>query len=91
MNRLLVLSAYVALMCVQVRGEEQMAFAFELIRHGARAPLSSHYTDGFSVYQAELTAQGMRQRYLAGRYARERYTEEYKLLNPDFTPGEVYI
>ena len=33
----------------------------------------------------------MRQRYLLGRYARERYIEDYKLLSPDLTPGEVYI
>ena len=26
-----------------------------------------------------------------GRYARERYTNEFKLLNPEFTPGEVYV
>lgn len=26
-----------------------------------------------------------------GRYARERYTNEFNLLNPQFTPGEVYV
>ena len=53
------LSTYMVLMCANlVSGEYQMAFAFELIRHGARAPLSSHYTDGFKVYMAELTASG---------------------------------
>lgn len=59
MNKLLMLSTYMVLMCANlVSGEYQMAFAFELIRHGARAPLSSHYTDGFKVYMAELTASG---------------------------------
>lgn len=33
----------------------------------------------------------MRQRYLLGRYAREKYTEKYKLFSPDYVQGEVYV
>lgn len=33
----------------------------------------------------------MRQRYLLGRYAREKYTETYDLFNGTFTEGQVYV
>lgn len=38
-----------------------------------------------------LTPQGMRQRYLKGRYNRSRYIEQYGLLSAEFTPGEIYV
>jgi len=37
-----------------------------------------------------LTPQGMRQRFLLGRYARQKYTEEYDLLDPDFAADQIY-
>ena len=43
------------------------------------------------VGKGMLTPQGMRQRYLKGRQNRERYTETYQLLSPEFTPGQIYI
>ena len=63
---------------------EKMGFAFELVRHGARAPLKEEFAAGFPVAMGMLTPQGMRQRYLLGRYARERYTEQYDLFSGDF-------
>lgn len=39
---------------------EKMAFAFELVRHGARAPLNSDFCDGFTVAVGQLTPEGMR-------------------------------
>ena len=41
-------------------------YVFELVRHGARAPLLS--ANDFPVGAEMLTPQGMRQRYLLGRY-----------------------
>ena len=66
---------------------DKMAFAFEMVRHGARAPLNPEYLTNFTVAEGMLTPQGMRQRYLLGRYHRERYTEKYQLLNPDYVEG----
>jgi len=66
---------------------DKMAFAFEMVRHGARAPLNPDYVANFTVAEGMLTPQGMRQRYLLGRYHRERYTEKYQLLNPDYVEG----
>ena len=53
---------------------EQLIFAFELVRHGARTPLMDLELDKFKVEEGMLTAEGMRQRYLLGRYSRHRYT-----------------
>ena len=89
----LILSAVTLLISSSVASEsyDKMAFAFEMVRHGARAPLNVAYTTNFTVSTGMLTPQGMRQRYLLGRYARERYTEKYQLLDPDFVEGQIYI
>ena len=62
---------------LETESDEQMAFVFEFVRHGARAPLERKDTDLFSVSRSQLTPEGMRQRYLLGRYNRERYTKHY--------------
>ena len=56
----------VLLLNKSVQKEEQLLFAFEFVRHGARAPLA--YADDFPVATEMLTTQGMRQRYLLGKY-----------------------
>ena len=55
--------------------DEKIAFVFELVRHGARGPFDDHKIDEFPVGEGQLTPEGMRQRYLLGRYNRKRYTE----------------
>ena len=55
-------------------------FAFEITRHGARAPTNS---TGYPVGPNQLTPEGMRQRRLLGMNNRKRYTEDYKLINLD--------
>ena len=47
-------------------------------------PIKEEFAAGFPVAMGMLTPQGMRQRYLLGRYARERYTEQYDLFSGDF-------
>ena len=39
---------------------EQLVFAFELVRHGARTPLENRDLDKFKVEEGMLTAEGMR-------------------------------
>jgi hypothetical protein len=39
----------------------------------------------------QLTPTGMRLRYLLGRYNRQKYVYQEKLLSKNFKPGEVYI
>ena len=70
---------------------DKLAFVFELVRHGARPPSSSLYDEFFPVSEGQLTPEGMRQRYLLGRYHRERYVEKFKLLSEDYHPEELYI
>lgn len=38
-----------------------------------------------------LTASGMRQRYLLGRYNREKYINKYNLLDENYVESQVYI
>lgn len=71
--------------------DEQLVFAFELVRHGARAPIENRDIDMFSVAEGMLTPEGMRQRYLLGRHSRQRYTQTYKLISEEYDPREVYI
>jgi len=68
-----------------------MAFVFEVVRHGARAPIEDRDLDRFPVGEGILTPEGMRQRYLLGRRNRERYVEAYNLISDVYTPGEVYM
>ena len=71
--------------------EDELQFVFELVRHGARTAMREKFCEGFEVYDQNLTASGMRQRYLLGRYARQRYMEDLKFLSPNYKPGEVQI
>jgi hypothetical protein len=43
-------------------------FVWEFVRHGARAPVIENDESDFSVGVEQLTPQGMRQRYLLGKY-----------------------
>ena len=76
---------------LETESDEQMAFVFEFVRHGARAPLERKDTDLFSVSRSQLTPEGMRQRYLLGRYNRERYTKHYQFLSEELVPEEIYM
>ena len=61
----------------QDKKDEQIGFVFELVRHGARAPIENRGIDQFKVWEEELTGEGRRERYLLGRFNRERYSEQY--------------
>jgi len=58
-----------------VSGEQTLKYVFEIVRHGARAPLLPD--DGRFDISAPgmLTPQGMRQRYLLGKFNMEIYKE----------------
>jgi hypothetical protein len=71
--------------------EPTLKYVFEVVRHGARAPLIDD-GDRFQVSKmGMLTPQGMRQRYLLGKYNYHAYGE--KLGGPDlFKPnGGFYM
>jgi hypothetical protein len=74
----------------------QLHFAFELFRHGARAPseLLSNNTDIFGEQwesASHLTAVGLRQHYILGHRNRLRYIETTSLLNKTFNPKELIV
>ena len=87
---------FLLLVCTLVEGvlrnpDERLVFAFEVVRHGARAPIEDRDINKFGVGEGQLTPEGMRQRYLLGRYNRERYTEKFDLLSAEYDPREIYI
>ena len=71
------------------KGGDKLHFAFELTRHGARAPTDSN--EGYTIGPGMLTPSGMRQRYLLGAYNKKRFTETYKLLDFEDGPEEVLM
>jgi hypothetical protein len=57
--------------CTQLP-QEELLFVFEIVRHGARAPLKEDKLFPIKPL-GTLTPQGMRQRYLLGRYNLYKY------------------
>ena len=57
--------------------EADLVHVFEVVRHGARAPLVLSEGSDFPVQQEMLTPMGMRQRYLLGRYNWHRFGKLY--------------
>ena len=74
----------------------QIKFAFELFRHGARAP-SELLEDNRDIFgeqwegKSQLTGVGLRQHYILGYRNRLRYIETNSLLNRTFNPKELIV
>ena len=79
-----------------ISSEETVIFAWQMNRHGARAPYLG-VVDGVDVYKEnwtqieELSGVGKRMLYLLGVNARKRYIDNFKLLNRTYNPQEIYI
>ena len=80
----------------KIKSEEKIIFAWQIHRHGARAPYKG-VTNNMDVYHEnwteieELTEVGKRMLYLLGVKIRKRYVEKYKLLSEQYNPQEIYI
>lgn len=68
-----------------------LAFVFELNRHGARAPILEDTPGYFEVAPGDLTPSGMRQRYLLGRRNREKYIYKTRFLDETYNPLQIEI
>ena len=57
-----------------------LLYVFEIVRHGARAPIwgNADTAAKFPVQPGQLTPQGMRQRYLLGRYNYQKFGKYLK-------------
>lgn len=73
------------------QAQEKLGFVYELVRHGARAPIIDEPEGYFEVKKGYLTATGMRQRTMLGKVNRERYIEREKLLDEVYNPSQLYI
>ena len=77
--------------------EEELRWAFEIFRHGARTPYSGMNKDFQDCFGTqwngvkELTGVGLRQHFLVGYRNRIRYMEENHLINNIYDPREVYL
>ena len=57
------------LTCYIILSQDQLPiYVFQIGRHGARSPLDPSFQTGFNVGAGQLTAQGMRQKYLLGKF-----------------------
>ena len=66
-------SIYVPGLDDKIKNTEESLYVFEVVRHGARST-DVHTNDTvFPVSDLQLTPQGMRQRYLLGKYAAQKY------------------
>ncbi|CAI2371333.1 unnamed protein product [Moneuplotes crassus] len=70
---------------------DELILVFDLSRHGARAPLVEQYSQDFDVNVGMLSASGMRQHYLIGRYLRKKYIEQMEFLSPQYKEDEIHV
>ena len=76
--------------------KEILIFAFQMNRHGARAPYLG-VENGTDVYKEkwtqieEISSVGRRMLYLLGVKVRKRYIDEFHLLNQTYNPQEIFI
>ena len=79
-----------------ISSKETIIFAFQINRHGARAPYFG-VENGLDVYKEkwtqieEISDVGRRMLYLLGVKIRKKYIEEYHLLSPNYNPQEIFI
>ena len=80
--------------------KEELRWAFEIFRHGARTPYggmfysNSNYYDCFNqkwIGVKELTGVGLRQHFLVGYRNRLKYMIENRLISEQYDPREVYL
>ncbi len=81
------LTFFLLLLSLPIFASDRLGFVFELNRHGARAPSIDDEPGLFKVPSGMLTASGMRQRHMLGKFNRQRYVEEYGLLDGDYNPN----
>jgi len=73
MKRITILSLFF----LHVVLDDRLAFVYELVRHGARAPLIDEPEGFFHVKAGILTESGMRERFLLGTYNKQRFIDKY--------------
>ncbi|CDW85891.1 histidine acid phosphatase family protein [Stylonychia lemnae] len=89
--RKIILSLSFILSATYVQSGQKLAFVYELVRHGARASTHSEDLSIFEVPKGQLTRSGMRQRYLIGKYNRQKYIEKEQLIDGTYNPSQIYL
>ena len=87
----------ISLIISLIKSEEELRWAFEIFRHGARTPydgMTKNFEDCFGqkwIGKKELTGVGMHQHFLVGTRNRIKYINDKKLLSPIYDPREIYL
>lgn len=84
-NKLLLLLATAG--TLSLADDDKLGFVFQMVRHGARAPLIAEPANVFNVPSQYLTSSGMRQRFLLGTFNRRRYIDHYGLIDNTYNPS----
>ena len=74
--------------------ERQIIFVHEISRHGARSPqvpIPNNNCDDWPMGPMMLTPIEKRQHYILGRYYRDRYVNQMKLLDPEYNPNQIFV
>ena len=79
-----------------IKSEEKVIFAWQMHRHGARAPFDGviNGSDAYKekwIKKEELSQVGKRMLYLLGVKVRKKYIEKLNLLSQKYNPQEIYI
>jgi hypothetical protein len=91
MNKQITLLSIILATIKLTQANSKLGFVYELVRHGARAPIISEPDGFFTVKSGHLSEIGMRQRFMLGRFNRERYIEHSGLIDSEYNPRQVYI
>lgn len=70
MNKSLSLLTTVLALFKLTQASSKLGFVYEMVRHGARAPIVPEPEGYFTVGMGLLSETGMRQRFMLGRYNR---------------------
>jgi hypothetical protein len=92
-NLIIFISLILTLPCQAIAANDELVFALDLIRHGARTstedlPTAPHnWTEG----KGQLTALGMQQAYQLGLKLNQRYKVDNQLLPTNYQVNTIYI
>lgn len=82
-----------SLLIAQAYAGEQLVFAVDVIRHGARTPVADIKIPAYVWPEGigELTPQGMQQEFQLGQRFRALYVDQYHLLAPHYSSSQMYV
>jgi hypothetical protein len=73
----------VMLMIIQINSEKNIKMVASVFRHGARESLYPEFLiPNKTEFPGELTNVGMREHFVLGNYMKQKYIDQYKIIDP---------